>query len=57
LLRIRGVKQKEGTQFCALAISVKLPTVCVVVRAGKRGVRVSDFFLQKLRFSALCGPN
>ena len=26
-------------------------------RLGNRSVRVSDFSLQKLRFSALCGPN
>ena len=28
-----------------------------ISRLGNRSVRVSDFFLQKLHFSALCGPN
>ena len=28
-----------------------------IIRLGNRSVRVSDFSLQKLCFSALCGPN
>jgi len=31
--------------------------VSLMSRLGNRGVRVSVFFLQKLRFSALCWPN
>ena len=31
--------------------------LCEIIRLGNRNVRASDFFLQKLRFSALCGPN
>ena len=30
---------------------------CCIIRLGNRSVRVSDFSLQKLRFSASCGPN
>ena len=29
----------------------------LMIRLGNRSVRVSDFSLQKLRFSALCGPD
>ena len=31
--------------------------LCMKYRLGNRSDRVSDFSLQKLRFSALCGPN
>ena len=34
-----------------------LERISDISRLGNRSVRVSDFYLQKLRFSALSGPN
>ena len=39
------------------SVSEFVRSKCVMGRVGNRSVRVSDFSLQKFRFSAPCGPN
>ena len=47
---LRLTKTCHNKQFVPISVAT-------ITRLGNRSARVSDFSLQKLRFSALCGPN
>ena len=53
----RNSNRNPESQAKAVPVQSFLILSDVMNRLGNRGDRVSDFSLQKLCFSALCGPN